>query len=102
MRWPLIQKRPKSNTIFPFFASLSELPGSNGRKTPTTPMPPVARTDFTRSFMVDRKSTRLNSSHLGNSYAVFCSKKKTRKHQEFSVRATEPARRKKAHLTEQI
>src|SRR5437899_6303102 len=24
----------------------------------------------------DRKSTRLNSSHLGNSYAVFCMKKK--------------------------
>src|SRR5262245_64933480 len=27
----------------------------------------------------DRKSTRLNSSHLGNSYAVFCLKKKTDK-----------------------
>src|SRR5690606_40976088 len=25
----------------------------------------------------DRKSTRLNSSHVKNSYAVFCSKKKT-------------------------
>src|SRR5436853_3479487 len=25
---------------------------------------------------LDRKSTRLNSSHLGNSYAVFCLKKK--------------------------
>src|ERR1035438_5583449 len=27
---------------------------------------------------LDRKSTRLNSSHLGNSYAVFCLKKKRR------------------------
>src|SRR5437667_4686208 len=27
---------------------------------------------------VDRKSTRLNSSHITNSYAVFCLKKKTR------------------------
>src|SRR5258705_2263973 len=26
---------------------------------------------------IDRKSTRLNSSHLGISYAVFCLKKKT-------------------------
>src|SRR5947199_6813712 len=26
----------------------------------------------------DRKSTRLNSSHLGNSYAVFCLKKKNK------------------------
>src|SRR5438045_5189610 len=30
----------------------------------------------------DRKSTRLNSSHLGISYAVFCLKKKKRKKQQ--------------------
>src|SRR5438045_5959670 len=29
-----------------------------------------------RSVATDRKSTRLNSSHLGISYAVFCLKKK--------------------------
>src|SRR2546430_5621380 len=29
-----------------------------------------------RSVLVDRKSTRLNSSHSQNSYAVFCLKKK--------------------------
>src|SRR5438034_8055590 len=29
---------------------------------------------------VDRKSTRLNSSHTVNSYAVFCLKKKIKKH----------------------
>src|SRR5438045_5248627 len=28
----------------------------------------------------DRKSTRLNSSHLGISYAVFCLKKKKKRH----------------------
>src|SRR5262245_65061097 len=32
-----------------------------------------------RDFQTDRKSTRLNSSHLGISYAVFCLKKKKRK-----------------------
>src|SRR5438045_4488316 len=31
---------------------------------------------------VDRKSTRLNSSHLGISYAVFCLKKKKNKQQK--------------------
>src|SRR5262245_62600714 len=31
-----------------------------------------------RSRRPDRKSTRLNSSHLGISYAVFCLKKKTK------------------------
>src|SRR5690606_39460267 len=30
-----------------------------------------------RTTDVDRKSTRLNSSHVKNSYAVFCLKKKT-------------------------
>src|SRR5438045_8839445 len=32
----------------------------------------------------DRKSTRLNSSHLGISYAVFCLKKKTKKYKKKS------------------
>src|SRR3712207_8877582 len=30
--------------------------------------------------LVDRKSTRLNSSHANISYAVFCLKKKTQRH----------------------
>src|ERR1039457_1489078 len=30
-----------------------------------------------KKFLIDRKSTRLNSSHLVISYAVFCLKKKT-------------------------
>src|SRR5262245_64639764 len=34
------------------------------------------RVAFGTADHTDRKSTRLNSSHLGNSYAVFCSKKK--------------------------
>src|SRR2546426_8976642 len=32
-----------------------------------------------KGFMLDRKSTRLNSSHLVISYAVFCLKKKKNK-----------------------
>src|SRR5690625_2064073 len=31
-----------------------------------------------QQVQTDRKSTRLNSSHVATSYAVFCSKKKTR------------------------
>src|SRR5262245_63955564 len=34
--------------------------------------------DFGKPLLKDRKSTRLNSSHLGISYAVFCLKKKTK------------------------
>src|SRR5437899_8194876 len=39
----------------------------------------LAARDFLRTNS-DRKSTRLNSSHLGISYAVFCLKKKKKKH----------------------
>src|ERR1035438_10416798 len=35
------------------------------------------RASVLRTAGSDRKSTRLNSSHLGTSYAVFCLKKKT-------------------------
>src|SRR3989454_7586064 len=41
-----------------------------------TVLPLAARTQF-EIARIDRKSTRLNSSHLVISYAVFCLKKKT-------------------------
>src|SRR5205814_7406597 len=37
------------------------------------------RNGYPFSLLTDRKSTRLNSSHLGISYAVFCLKKKKKK-----------------------
>src|SRR5437899_4256176 len=36
----------------------------------------ASRTASAAASSIDRKSTRLNSSHLGISYAVFCLKKK--------------------------
>src|SRR5690606_25795603 len=42
-------------------------------------------------IMGDRKSTRLNSSHVKISYAVFCLKKKTEKDNEQDDRATRVA-----------
>src|SRR5205814_9082778 len=39
----------------------------------------IADTPGVHGIAVDRKSTRLNSSHLGISYAVFCLKKKKKK-----------------------
>src|SRR5256885_10167120 len=38
----------------------------------------VIRATLRKEISADRKSTRLNSSHLVISYAVFCLKKKTR------------------------
>src|SRR5256885_7858542 len=42
----------------------------------TIPPPPVQGIGNAGGFKIDRKSTRLNSSHLVISYAVFCLKKK--------------------------
>src|SRR5256885_8576335 len=42
-----------------------------------------------RNMLIDRKSTRLNSSHLVISYAVFCLKKKRH---ECRMRPSEPRR----------
>src|SRR2546430_3602512 len=41
---------------------------------------------------IDRKSTRLNSSHSQISYAVFCLKKKTQRDAELSGEARQSAR----------
>src|SRR5207249_6882582 len=35
-----------------------------------------------KNFLLDRKSTRLNSSHVSISYAVFCLKKKKKKNRK--------------------
>src|ERR1039458_10607221 len=63
-------RRPPRSTLFPYTTLFRSTCGSNMAAT------------WHRSFRSskkedgDRKSTRLNSSHLGISYAVFCLKKK--------------------------
>src|SRR6478735_11548485 len=63
----LMIRRPPRSTLFPYTTLF--------RSPPAVPWPAVSRRDchFRRR---DRKSTRLNSSHLVISYAVFCLKKK--------------------------
>src|SRR2546426_7663591 len=48
-----------------------------------------ASATLVESLEVDRKSTRLNSSHLVISYAVFCLKKKTNEHITTGLTVTE-------------
>src|SRR2546426_4626323 len=71
-------RRPPRSTLFPYttlFRSRGspQGPGPEGRQRPA-----AARRHPERSVAParDRKSTRLNSSHLVISYAVFCLKKK--------------------------
>src|SRR5690349_22751163 len=49
----------------------------------------------TRAFRTDRKSTRLNSSHVEISYAVFCLKKK--KEKTLRVLPDDTVRRRTVH-----
>src|ERR1039458_4061888 len=47
----------------------------------------------------DRKSTRLNSSHLGISYAVFCLKKKKKHKNQRASPSASPHCPRRTHLT---
>src|SRR5262245_65351269 len=76
----LLIRRPPRSTLFPYttlFRSWTCGP-PNGIKSLVGRAPSPAPDPQVR---LDRKSTRLNSSHLGISYAVFCLKKKKKKKQ---------------------
>src|SRR2546422_5743506 len=85
-------RRPPRSTLFPYttlFRSLTERPRPPRTVRPQVPphvehaiasglaKVPADRPPSARAFVdLDRKSTRLNSSHGYISYAVFCLKKK--------------------------
>src|SRR5439155_3499128 len=66
-------RRPPRSTLFPYTTLFRSRAGPSlpRRPRPQRQLPPVAADG-------DRKSTRLNSSHVAISYAVFCLKKKKR------------------------
>src|SRR2546426_2269686 len=90
-------RRPPRSTLFPYTTLFRSRPGvlergypaRGGRPDPggarglggrraRRPEVPARGTHGRRARTRDRKSTRLNSSHLVISYAVFCLKKKTK------------------------
>src|SRR5207302_10154777 len=87
----LMIRRPPRSTLFPYttlFRSSSCHPTTHWRcraRCAASPRPiSVVRspTRAARGRAEDRKSTRLNSSHVKISYAVFCLKKKKKKIKE--------------------
>src|SRR5256885_8921431 len=75
-------RRPPRSTLFPYttlFRSVDQLERSHGLGPDRILAVRQALTSAERAS-VDRKSTRLNSSHLVISYAVFCLKKKKKTH----------------------
>src|SRR5471030_3375528 len=86
----LMIRRPPRSTLFPYTtlfrsaAARVQWMGCRCRRSSST-------------FNSDRKSTRLNSSHLGISYAVFCLKKK--KHKQIKTKPQNKKKQKKTHPT---
>src|SRR5258705_1342295 len=70
----LMIRRPPRSTLFPYTTLFRSPQPALRADCPVTMEEPVIPN--TRVRRLDRKSTRLNSSHLGISYAVFCLKKK--------------------------
>src|SRR5205814_9889305 len=76
----LMIRRPPRSTLFPYttlFRSVQSKPSKTRGITLERREPKMSPEMGTPCG--DRKSTRLNSSHLGISYAVFCLKKKKKK-----------------------
>src|SRR5690242_21042658 len=74
----LMIRRPPRSTLFPYttlFRSFRDL----ARDLVTALSAEPALEQLREAIDLDRKSTRLNSSHMSISYAVFCLKKKKKK-----------------------
>src|SRR5438874_9510640 len=72
-----MSRRPPRSTLFPYttlFRSLREPVAGGGQAGPVV----GAELAGAQPLRLDRKSTRLNSSHVEISYAVFCLKKKNK------------------------
>src|SRR5947199_6530979 len=85
-------RRPPRSTLFPYttlFRSDAWHPQVNGVVVTLDMLALELRGlgHVERACRADRKSTRLNSSHLGISYAVFCLKKKNLRQQMNALRA---------------
>src|SRR5687768_17664764 len=89
-------RRPPRSTLFPYttlFRS-TQSAGVPFTRKPTKRLTCVVRTRKGRTCVIDRKSTRLNSSHGYISYAVFCLKKKKKKKKETKQNKTRKERKK--------
>src|SRR2546430_13744508 len=86
-------RRPPRSTLFPYttlFRSLSSRPQVGDAEWPVRRPCRHPVLYLGRAPGVDRKSTRLNSSHSQISYAVFCLKKKTDLLDNFALTRYEP------------
>src|SRR5204863_8486823 len=96
----LMIRRPPTSTLFPYttlFRSRQDgtrcygpgiLDMKGGNYLALEAVRQLMRAGVKTALPIDRKSTRLNSSHVEISYAVFCLKKKIEKKENTSTRTT--------------
>src|SRR3712207_7161737 len=87
-------RRPPRSTLFPYTTLFRSLHGEDSRQRPSLRpakrlalhrrLAPRHDVEQPRHAPLDRKSTRLNSSHANISYAVFCLKKKKKKNTQLN------------------
>src|SRR5215475_15150577 len=89
----LMIRRPPRSTLFPY----TTLFRSGSSRCPGHCRPPACSgtPSLPRRPLSDRKSTRLNSSHVKISYAVFCLKKKKKKNISISTKKKKKQKKKK-------
>src|SRR4051812_49601202 len=84
-------RRPPRSTLFPYTTLFRSKRCGSTWQLEFHHVEPFADGGPGTTSNIDRKSTRLNSSHMSISYAVFCLKKKKRYHQSrhgFAPRST--------------
>src|SRR5256885_6780120 len=69
-------RRPPRSTLFPYTTLFRSILNDGRHRDPTSGPSDCQQSSRPNVQTKDRKSTRLNSSHLVISYAVFCLKKK--------------------------
>src|SRR5438067_9662016 len=88
----LMIRRPPRSTLFPYttlFRSLAQRAAGSPYAAPPAAARQSLQDHIVAPRPADRKSTRLNSSHVSISYAVFCLKKKKTKKQTQPIKQTQ-------------
>src|SRR5215467_15300053 len=79
----LMIRRPPRSTLFPYTTLFRSIAGPRAPQVRPNRQACSHKSQPSPGPVIDRKSTRLNSSHLVISYAVFCLKKKKKKNTQF-------------------
>src|SRR6266700_6224146 len=90
----LMIRRPPRSTLFPYTTLFRSSPTDHADRA-TTLATPATFSARRPSARLDRKSTRLNSSHVKISYAVFCLQKKKKNHTVIDIKNKKNTKKKK-------